>query len=101
MEHQTPTTPDTKAGTSNSSTKKIRAVRNQATSDDLQTFLDNLQLAPAMPDREDGMPVVETTRDVIEYYNRDVQSMKSFDSVGYFILQGVKVKEAGKQKKAE
>ncbi len=72
-----------------------------ATSSDLQTFLDNLALAPTSPERDENMPFVETTRGVIEYYNREPGMMASFDKAGYFIFQGVKVYKQGKSVKVE
>lgn len=61
----------------------------------LQKFLTDIQDALMVPDIVDqaGTPCIEADRDVCEHYNRNTEA---FDSVGYFIFQGVKVFERGK-----
>lgn len=46
------------------------------------------------------MPSVETSRKVIEHFNRG-KALAGFDSVGYFVYAGVKVYEAGKRDEFE
>lgn len=41
------------------------------------------------------MPIVETDRSVIDYFNRD--SLKTYDSTGYFLYKDVIVTERGQR----
>ena len=59
-------------------------------------FFDEIHAAIA-----DGgeLPALEVDRRIIEHFNRG--NLGGFDSVGYFVYQGVKVYEVGKREEAE
>lgn len=64
----------------------------------LALFHDDLAVATMNgPENDEPMPVVETTRQVIEYLNRGPARLKAFDSVGYMVMQNVIVCELGKK----
>lgn len=64
---------------------------------EINSFLDKvaLKLHDILPNQEP--PSIETTRQVIEHYNRG--RMKGFETAGYFVFNGVKVYEEGKMPK--
>lgn len=62
----------------------------------LNVLQDDIAVA-MMEGLEEGesIPIVETTADVIAFYNRD--SLKSYQNAGWFILKGVAVCEKGQK----
>lgn len=48
------------------------------------------------PKDDEVLPIIETSRECIEFYHRSPEKMKSFDYAGYFILDNVIVCENGK-----
>lgn len=60
----------------------------------LNVLQDDIALAlMAGPKEGEPIPIVETTRDVINYYNR--ANLAGFDQSKYFIMQNVIVCESG------
>lgn len=64
----------------------------------IEKFNDDVQIALMVAQEQgDGLPLVETSRDVIEHFNR--QNLKGFDATGYFMHKGVVVCESGQAQK--
>lgn len=71
---------------------------NGPTREELNQFIEDIAVNKAMSLSGD-IPEIEAPRSVVEYYNR--KNLEGFDSVGYFIYEGVKVYEAGKMQDAK
>ncbi len=93
-----------KAGTSNNSLGNQIEENNRdkgaVTHSELNQFLDAVTRAKMFPQLgpNDVIPSVETSRNVCQYYNKD---MEAFDKVGYFTFNGVNVYEEGKKEEAQ
>lgn len=105
----------TKAGTSNSSLKN--KVEPSAISESSEVFHDGLTTENRGPSQNElnnflsevamrramavngCLPEIEASRRIVEHFNRN--SLKGFDDVGYFIMDGVKVFEEGKTEEAK
>lgn len=68
------------------------------TQSELNEFHDSLLVAKssALPGE---MPDIETSREIAAYFNRG--NLKGLDAAGYFVLNGVKVYEAGRREAAD
>ncbi len=97
MNDQIQTTQDTNPGTSKTLLAAEMRLNNRKggpTRQALNEFLDDV--AQAMIDGAEAgeaLPSVETSREIVQYYNKT--NMAGFDTAGYFIFQGVKVYEKG------
>lgn len=65
---------------------------------DLDRFVSLVAQAKSLAEAG-AVPEVEVPRRVIEYHNKG--NIKGFDSVGYFVFNGVKVYEKGKKEEAK
>lgn len=70
---------------------------NGPSRNELNQFLESVDIAIA--NSTGGIPVVETSRKIVEFYNR--ANISGFDDVGYFIFKGVKVYELGRRAEAD
>lgn len=74
------------------------SITSSVTREELNKFFEDVGIAIQMGPIDDDMPWVEAPRAVLEHFNRS--NMAGVDSVGYFVYQGCKVYEEGKQEEA-
>ena len=98
MSRQTQTTQGTKAGIfGNLLTEPMQASKFEDKKG-LSDFLDDVAKAPLMPVPDfDGIPYIETSLEIIKYYNKTPKMLKAFEDTGYFIFHNVRIYEAGKR----
>lgn len=70
-----------------------------ATREQLNEFLEAIAIAVSGRQTIHEVPEIETSRAVIEHYNRG--NISGFDNVGYFVFNNVKVFELGKVDEAK
>lgn len=100
MSRPRPTTPDTNLGTLDSSlAENLSGIQTPKDSrHPLNKFQDDVAVALVEgPSPEDDLPLIETERAVIEFYNKG--AMKQFDEAGYFIFRDCRVCEIGNSQK--
>lgn len=79
-------------------TRSIDGSNDGPNQDDLNTFFQRITFAK-QGHVGPGMPDIEAPRRLAIHFNRG--SMDAFDSVGYFVYQGVRVYEVGKKEDAK